>query len=164
MRKLFILIASTAFLAGCTKKNPIVYENDTDFMEWINQQTIKNVPNAHSGFSASVVDSSHAYSLGFSKDLEKISATKLKEVQFSYWVLYKSEQTKASTVISIDFNGKNTLWDGRLVVVNGLNKWTQIIETFKIPDNIPLNNHLSLYVWNNSKEEFMIDDLKITVK
>lgn len=165
MHKLLILLASFTLLSSCAKKkSTTTYENDTDFTEWINQHTVKDVPNPHSGSRSSVVDSANAFSLGFSKKLEKISNTKFKEVQFSYWVLYKSNQAKASTVISIDADGKNNYWDGRLVVVKDLNRWTEVREIFKIPESIALNNQLSLYVWNNSKEEFLVDDLKVSFK
>ena len=76
----------------------------------------------------------------------------------------KSNQAKASTVISVDFNGKNVHWDGHPVKVTELNKWTLIDETFTLPENVELNNQLSAYVWNNSKEEILVDDLRIKLK
>jgi hypothetical protein len=163
MRKLFVLIASISLLSSCAKKKPIIYENDTDFKEWINQQTVKNVPNPHSGFSASVIDSAHNYSLGFSKPIENISNDKFKEVEVSYWVFAKSDQAKANTVFSVDFNGKNVDWSGRAVPFRK-DAWTEVKETYKISDKAQPNNQLSVYVWNTSKEELLIDDFKLRFK
>lgn len=159
-----IAIASITLLTSCSKKKQFVYENDTDFHEWINQQYVKNVPNPHSGMTSSVIDSVHAYSLGLSKTIANISDQKLTQVKFSYWVYVKSDQAKASAVISIDLNGKNNFWEGRPLKGAALNTWTQIEETFAIPDKLDPNNVIALYVWNNSKEEILVDDLKMVFK
>ncbi|HRG54331.1 MAG TPA: hypothetical protein PLL00_16000, partial [Bacteroidia bacterium] len=115
MYKLFtiIAVASIAIFTSCSKKKQFIYENDTDFHEWINQQSVKSSPIAHSGVSVSIIDSTHEYSLGLSKTIANISDQKLTQVKFSYWVYVKSDQAKASTVLSIDLNGKNNLWEGR---------------------------------------------------
>lgn len=163
MYKYFIAIFSLAFFASCSDKKQAIYENDADSREWINQQSIKNSPNAHSGSSVSVMDSTHSYSLGLCKTIENIGIGKLKEVHFSYWVFMKSDQAKASSVISVDFNGKNVHWDGHPVKAE-LNKWVLIDETYTLPEKIDLNNQLSVYVWNNSKEEILVDDIRIKLK
>jgi hypothetical protein len=163
MNKLLIILASVTLLVSCSKKKPTVFENDTDFHDWINQQTIKNIPNAHSGFSASIVDSLHQYSLGFSNTIENISG-KFKEVTFSYWVYAKSENAKLSTVFSVDFNGKNIDWTGKPVFIKEPNKWFEVHETYKISENAKPNNQLTMYALNDSKEELLIDDLKVEFK
>lgn len=164
MYKLFVTVFAIAFLTGCSEKKQAIYENDADGHEWINQQSIKDVPNPHSGSAVSIIDSAHSFSVGLCKTIENIGIGKIKEVHFSYWVNMKSNQAKASTVISVDFNGKNVHWDGHPVKVTELNKWTLIDETFTLPENVELNNQLSAYVWNNSKEEILVDDLRIKLK
>lgn len=163
MRKFLILIASFALLTACTKKKQIVYENDTDYKDWINQQTVKNVPNPHSGFSSSVTDSTHPYSLGFSKIIENIGADKFKEVEVTYWIYTKSDLAKAHTVFSVDFSGKNIDWSGRLAPLKK-EAWIEVKEIYKLSGKAQPNNQLSVYVWNVSKEEVLIDDLKIRFK
>jgi len=166
MYKLFtvIAIASIAFLTSCSKKKQFIYENDTDFHEWINQQYVRPVPNPHSGTTVSVIDSLHEYSLGLSKTIANISDKKLTQVKFSFWAYIKSDQAKATVVLSVDMNGKNNLWEGRPLKGAALNTWTQIEETYAIPDKLDPNNVVSIYVWNNSKEEILIDDLKMVFK
>ncbi len=163
MRKLFIFLASIVLLGGCSKKNPVTFENDTDDHDWINQQTIKDIPNAHSGLSASVLDSVHQYSLGFRKTIESIGI-KPKKIEFSYWLFVKSENHKASTILSIDFEGKNIDWQGRPVTALEINKWVQVVESFTLPKTINPNYKVSLYVWQTSKEEVVVDDLMVTFK
>lgn len=161
MYKLFISLISIALLSSCSEKKNILYENDTDFHDWINQQNIKNVSNPHSGFSSCVLDSTHEYSLGFSKTIQKISAKPIKKIKFSYWAFLKNDLAKATTVFSVDFNGKNINWDGRPLAVRETNKWIQVQETYQLPKVAQPNNEISFYVWNNSKQEIWIDDLKI---
>jgi hypothetical protein len=162
MNKLMIILASVTLFASCAKKKPVVFENDTDFHDWINPQSIKDIPNAHSGFSASVIDSSRKFSLGFSKTIEGIG--KVKEVTFSYWVFAKNENAKVSTVFSVDFNGQNIDWSGRPVLIKEFNKWIEVHETYKISDKAKPNNQLTTYVLNESKEQIYIDDLKVEFK
>lgn len=164
MNKLLILLASVTLLASCSKKKPTVYENDTDLHDWINQKTIKVMDQVHSGSSAAVIDSAHTFSLGFSKTIEDISSNKFKEVDFSYWIFVKSDKAKLSTVFSIDFNGQNIDWAGRPVTIKELNKWIQIRETYKIPATAKPNNQLTMYALNESKEEILMDDLKLEFK
>jgi hypothetical protein len=166
MYKLFtvLTIISMAFLSSCSKKKQFIYENDADWHEWLNQTTVKKVANAHSGTNVSVIDSTHQFSLGLSKTLSNISDRKLTQVKFSYWVFVTSDVAKASTVISIDFNGKNVIWEGRPVKGAVLNTWTRIEETFAISSSVDLNNTISLYVLNNCKEEILVDDIKYEFK
>jgi hypothetical protein len=163
MNKLLIILASLALLTGCSKKKTAVYENDLDFHDWINEKTIKETE-SHSGVHASVIDSSHIFSLGFSKTLEDIGTGKFKEVEFSYWMLVKSDKAKLSTVFSIDFNKQNIDWTGRPVNVKELNKWVQVRETYKLPAAAKFNNQFSAYVLNESKEEIAIDDIRVEFK
>jgi glutaredoxin-related protein len=163
MNKLLILIASVTLLASCSKKKPTVFENDTDSHDWINQKTIKEISGAHSGSSASVIDSVHMFSLGFSKTIEDINS-KFKEVEFSYWVFVKSDKAKLSTVFSVDFNGKNVDWTGRKVNIKELNTWIEVRETYKLTPNTKPNNQIGIYALNESKEEILIDDLKLEFK
>jgi hypothetical protein len=163
MRTLLIAIAIMALLSNCSEKQPIVYENDTEPHEWGGINTIKERPNAHSGKSVSIIDSITPYSLTFGKRLEEISPDKIKSVLISYWVYFKNPNTKANTVLSINLDGKNNGWQSSPVEnkVKELNTWTQITEIFPVPENIDPKNVLALYVWNNSKEEILIDDFHI---
>jgi hypothetical protein len=159
-----LTVISMAFLTSCSKKKPFIYENDADGHEWINQNTIREIPNAHSGKNVCVLDSIHLYSLGLSKTMSNISDKKLTQVKFSYWVFVTSDKAKATAVLSIDFNGKNKSWDGREMKGQVLNTWTKIEETFSIPASADLNNDVSLYVWNTSKEQILVDDIRYEFK
>lgn len=164
MRKLFITIICVTLLASCSKRNPAIYENDTEPHDWIGQTSITEVSNSHSGKSVSLIDSLNPYSLGLQKKIEDIAEGKFKTINFSYWVYLKSDSIKALTVLSIDYEGKNLNWEGLPLLkdkVKELNKWVQVNETFKMPSSAEPDHNITLYVWNPSKEEVLIDDLRI---
>jgi hypothetical protein len=163
MRKLFIAITCIAILASCSKKNPAIYENDTEPHEWVGQTSITPIANSHSGKSVSLIDSLNPYSLGLQKKIEDIAEGKFKTINFSYWIYLKSDSIKANTVLSIDYDGKNLNWEGRPLKgkVKEFNKWVQINEKFTLPPTAEPDNTITLYVWNPSKEEVLIDDLRI---
>ena len=103
--------------------------------------------------------------MGYIKTIENISKTKLDSIVFSYWILCKNDKAIAKTVISIDnaTDNKNVFWAGNPIKdkVKEYNKWVQVSESFKLPANIDPKNILKLYVWNNSKEEILLDDFKV---
>lgn len=167
MRTLFITLSAIAILTSCSEKQPIVFSNDTEpSQEWLNQETIKPRPNAHSGKTVSVIDSINTYSLGFKKTFKDIATDKIKTATLSYWVYLKNSTAKANTVYSVDFEGKNVNWEGPPLheKVKEYNKWVQVSETFNIKDNTDPKSTMTFYVWNISKEEILVDDIKITFK
>jgi hypothetical protein len=173
MRTLFITLSAISILASCSTKEvkqekpAIIFENNTELDEWASTQTIKQVPNAHSGKFVSVVDSINPYSLGISKSIKDISTQPMDSVVFSYWVFLKNVNTDAKTVCDItDKEGKRLQWDGALLrdKIKEVNKWIEIKETFKIPATVNLESYMKLYVWNTSKDELLIDDLKVVFK
>lgn len=166
MRTLIITLAAITILTSCSEKKTIVYENDTEPHEWIGQITVKDRPNAHSGKSVSVIDSLNPYSLGFRKNIKDISTEKIKKITYSYWILTKSNNIKVASVLSIDSEGKNINWQGHPQEGNlkEPNKWVKVSDTFEIPANAEGKDVLSLFVWNTSKEEILVDDFEVKVE
>ncbi len=171
MRTLLFISSAVILFSGCsapeTKVNePILMSyNNTEPNDWNSLYTIKKSDNAHSGMNVAFVDASTEYSMGYLKSIENISKSKLDSVTFSYWAFCKDNKAKAQTVISIDLpdNAKNLFWAGHPMQdkVKEYNKWIKITESFKLPPNIDTKSVLKLYVWNNSKEEILLDDFKV---
>ncbi len=163
MRTLFITLVAIALLTSCSKKQPIVYENDTEPHEWGATTMLKERPNAHSGKSVSVIDSVNIYSFGFGKTIKDISPERIKWVTFSYWAYVNSAKAKAKTVFCINLEGKNIDWRGPPLQdkVKELNTWVKVSETFLMPRVVDPRSSLSLYVLNDSKEEILIDDFQV---
>ena len=171
MRTLLLLSSATLMISSCSKpetkvKEPVAMSyNNTELDEWNGIYSTRKTDNAHSGKTVAFVDSATTYSMGYSKSLETISKTKIDSVIFSYWAFLKSNKAKAKTVLSIDKpdNSKNVFWLGNPIEdkVKEYNKWVFVTETFRLPPNLDPKNVLKLYIWNNSKEEILLDDFKV---
>lgn len=171
MRILLLLSSTILLITGCSRqetkiKDPLTMSfNNTELNEWTGIYSTKNSEIAHSGKTVAFLDSSTIYSMGYLKSLENISKTKIDSVVFSYWIFCKNNKAKAKTVISIDKadNTKNLFWVGNPIEdkVKEYNKWVFVSESFVLPPNMDTKNILKLYVWNNSKEEILLDDLKV---
>ena len=171
MYKLVLISMAVILFSNCStnenKRKEAIYMsyNNTELDEWNGTYSIKKSDNAHSGKSVAFIDSATTYSMGYIKTIENISKTKLDSVVFSYWILCKNDKAIAKTVISIDnaTDNKNVFWAGNPIKdkVKEYNKWVQISESFKLPANIDPKNILKLFVWNNSKEEILLDDFKV---
>ncbi|MDQ3046846.1 MAG: hypothetical protein M3R27_04800 [Bacteroidota bacterium] len=167
MKHLFLVVLLIGILSSCKNKNAateLVFTNDAEPKEWIGNMTIKDSPFAHSGVSASITDSLHPYSLGLRKQLKEINGGKVTKATFSFWVYFKTPNCSANCVLSIDGQEKNYFWIGTTLnqKVREYNKWIEVVETFLLPTNTDPSHTLSLYVWNVSKEEVLVDDLKIS--
>lgn len=43
----------------------------------------------------------------------------------------------------------------------GVGEWNQFIQEFELPNDLPERFELTCYVWNQNKQEFLVDDLKL---
>ncbi len=171
MRTFILLSSSLLIFASCSKnepqtKTPVATSyNGAEGDEWAGTYLIKISENAHSGKAVAFINSSDVFSLQYLKSLENISKTKIDSVVFSYWMFFRNEKASAKTVISIDKpdNTKNLLWVGNPVEqkVKEYNKWIYISETFKVPSGLDPKSIVKLYVLNTSKEEILLDDMKV---
>ena len=171
MRTLLFISTAVLLFSGCSTQETKVNEpklmsyNNTELDDWNGLFTIKQSDNAHSGRNVAFVDAATEYSMGYLKSFENISKSKLDSVAFSYWIFCKDNKAKAKTVMSIDLpdNAKNLFWAGNPIQdkVKEYSKWVKITESFKLPPNIEPKSILKLYVWNNSKEEILLDDFKV---
>ena len=91
-----------------------------------------------------------------------------KKIEFNCKVLSTDNNTKDSRIVlSVDDkNGKNLLWSGVNSLpqnINNSSNWQNVSASFVITTNsFPSDANLKLYVWNEFKKEFNLDDFKIT--
>jgi len=171
MRTLFLFSTFILVIAGCSNKEtkakePTISSSfNAEFEEWTSTYQTKKSDHAHSGERVAYVDAATVYSLGYLKSLGNLGKQKVDSIVFSYWAYCNTTAIKAQTVLSIDKadNSKNSYWTSSPVEakLTETNKWIRISETFKLPANLDATNVLKLYVWNNSKEEMLLDDFKV---
>ncbi len=128
-----------------------------------NTQTIVT-GKASSGNKSAQLDSKNEYSVTYEKKFSDIT---------NYWniriincsiKLFTNENLKdILAILSIDgYNGKNIDWQSQ-PIIGTKGKWKEINFSFTISDDkIKDNNVLKIYIWNKSKNNFFIDDLKIS--
>ncbi len=167
---LYLSIITLILLSACTnEKSKIVSEpgateisSDLENISWMNQYTlVKEV--AHSGRFSSKVDSINRFSFGFSNTFMHISDTLPLSVDVSAWIYYSQKDINNSLVLSIDSSGNNIYYKGIPLTdsIKAINTWQQIKTTFELPKRILPSELLKIYVWNNDKNPFYVDDLKL---
>ena len=171
MRTFILLSSSLLVMAGCSKNEPqtkmplATSFTSAEGEDWTGTYTTKKSENAHTGRTVAFIDGVNVYSMGYLKSIENISKSKLDSVTYSYWTYCTSNAVKAQTVLSIDApdNSKNVFWTSKPfeAKVKEYNKWVFVSETFKLPPNMDPKYILKMYVWNNSKEEILLDDFKV---
>jgi hypothetical protein len=165
-----ILLVVMVMFVSCSEKNkPVEHEpgtilvaNDLENMAWINLQTLsKDV--AHSGRFSSRLDSLTEFSFGYSNTFSNLSDTLPFSVDVSLWIYYPELKINSSLVISIDSVNKNIFWKGIPLIdsIKTANQWQKINVTFELPKKIMPTDQLRIYVLNNEKRKFYMDDLSL---
>jgi hypothetical protein len=131
-------------------------------ISWMNQSTLsKDV--AHSGRFSSKIDSVNQFSFGYSAPFNVISDTLPISVDVSAWIFFPQLKINGSIVISIDSVSKNIFWKGIPIKdsIKYANQWQEIKATFEIPKKILPTDNVKIYVWNDDKRTFYMDDLSL---
>lgn len=86
-------------------------------------------------------------------------------VNASCWVLFPDSVHRGpKLVFSVERNGESVQWEGKeiaeLVPVTGT--WTRISASFSIPENLPGDAQLLLYIWNPRKLPLFVDDMTVS--
>lgn len=162
-----IVVSLLLSIASCGKRKAETFYNncDKDGM-WTGNSSLKDRPDAHSGGMVSVIDSTTEYSLTLNKQLNELVNGLPKEINVSAWVRYTNMNAKASLVLSIEKDGKVGIYEVVDIskTIKEPNRWYLISKKVKVKSNISTDNLMKVYVWNNSKEEIWVDDIKVDVK
>lgn len=166
------IICAIIMLSACSgnnedknKKEPGVssFSNDLENAGWINQNTLTKEVAAHSGKFSSKLDSVSQYSFGFVNYFKYINDTLPEKVDINFWIFYPQTGIESNLVISIDSVGKNIFWKGIPLKdsVKSPKQWKEIKSDIILPREIMFTDKVSVYIWNNDKRTFYIDDIKV---
>jgi len=173
LQLLSVIICATILFAACSGKKddvknsdlsaPGVFYSNLEATGWMNQFTLSKDA-AHSGRYSSRVDSVNQFSFGFKETVSIIGDTIPKKANIDFWVLYPQAGIKSTIVLSVDSCEKNIFWFGTPLIdsVKTTAKWQQIKASVNLPENIMPTDKISVYVWNNDKKTFYIDDLTVS--
>jgi hypothetical protein len=139
----------------------VLISSDMENLAWTNMHTLSK-EKAYSGKFSSKIDSVNQYSFGLSNTFNNLSDTLPTSVDVSVWVYFPETKIKSSLVISIDSVSKNIFWKGVPLAdsVKAANQWQEIKVSFEIPKKIMPTDNIKIYVWNNEKRTFYVDDIK----
>jgi len=108
------------------------------------------------------IEFSNSIKCQFSKLLNYKNIDSL-EIKLMYLSTHQLKDIKV--VWSIDNNeGKNLFWSGSLIENKTINSWNSLQLNFKLDPNL-LNekNSITIYVWNQKKEEIYLDDFEFSL-
>lgn len=147
----------------------LTFEHDfeTKKNEWTNNNTIQLLSGAHSGVSASVVDSTSEYSDAFViNDLDKLAGNNAPIVKSSFWIYDAEPNSKWKFVFCMEnLEGKTYFWKPINEQLNDSTKgnpyWKQLIGAIEIPVIKNPKDKIKIYLLNLGKKRVLIDDVKI---
>ncbi|MGZ4053833.1 MAG: hypothetical protein ACXVPU_01020 [Bacteroidia bacterium] len=122
---------------------------------------------AFSGNRSCLLNPETEYSATF-KEQTKNLPQNCSAIKFTAKILNESNKDLAALVVlSInDKDGKNIHWESKAIdagVINDSTHWKIFSQQFALSDDLIKNNNtISIYVWNKSKENFLLDDFEIT--
>jgi len=112
-------------------------------------------------------DSLQEYGPTFSIPLSSLTNNKYNFIDISLKAFTNNDFTDAVLVAQIDSASKNIFWGGTdFSKYTFVNKWSTVVYSIKLADlNISLEGlDLKIYIWNNKKQNFQIDQIKIATR
>jgi hypothetical protein len=148
------------------KQKGLVYFNDLETSKgWVPNLRLTKSP-VYSGIFSNRLDSEFVYGLTFKLRFKEIYRGPVKRVKFSMQCYLKTNSSKGKIVISVETKfGKNVFWNAKKIkeLTSEAEKWVELKGEFDIPQNNVWSpdNFISIYPWNEGKEEFFVDDFRI---
>ena len=120
-----------------------------------NGEPFVSTEKASSGKKSCKLSNSNEFGVSLNKSVKNIS------IKFN--AVSGKEDPDALYVLSInDSIGKNIFWDGKPIVLNPSNDWTELNLDFNIPPEfLKPENKIAIYPWNRNKSVFFLDDITI---
>ena len=147
------------------KRQIMTFYSETLPIEDFNDERITK-EKFYSGAKSLYVSSDLAYSSGFKLTFSKVlNSQKIDSLDIKLKCFSENKLKDVKVVWSIDdAQGKNLFWSGSLLDKTNVNTWNPVNLNFKLdPQLINKNNILSIYVWNQNKESFWIDDFEFAL-
>ena len=162
---------------GCSSKQDegqwvgdIVTTSDYEAVAgWIPGATSLSRDHAHSGRFADRIDAEHAFGLTFQLPLNQASVHTLRGVEVDGWTYFSSLKSGGALEVQVWAHGPGQdakpLYSEQLKLreqVTDSCLWTPVHQRFTLPDNLPGDASLRLFIWGNSTTKSVyFDDLRV---
>lgn len=162
---------------GCSSKQDegqwvgdIVTTSDYEAVAgWIPGATSLSRDHAHSGRFADRIDAEHAFGLTFQLPLNQASVHALRGVEVDGWTYFSSLKSGGALEVQVWAHGPGQdakpLYSEQLKLreqVTDSCLWTPVHQRFTLPDNLPGDASLRLFIWGNpTTKPVYFDDLRV---
>ncbi|WP_345054527.1 hypothetical protein [Hymenobacter glaciei] len=136
---------------------------------WVPGATSLSRDHAHSGRFADRIDAEHTFGLTFQLPLNQASVHALRGLDVEAWTYFSSLKSGGALQVQVWAHGPGQ--DAKPLYEEQLNlreqvtdscHWTQVHRRFTLPDNLPGDANLRLFIWGNpSTKPVYFDDLRV---
>lgn len=139
-------------------------DNEKTYENWGKANVISIGNLAYSGNNVCLLDSVHEYSTTL--DLKADSAILNNDrifIRTSFWVYNTTSDANAGLVVTVDSVGTTVFWKSYDINTRPekSNYWEKFYYDFKMPVVFSAGNILKVYIWNQRKKKFFIDDFEV---
>jgi len=133
--------------------------------QWNSESSFRDSLVKYEGFYSTHLTSESEYGPGLMNKVESFGIAPGSVIELSIAVLVQSINHGAKFVLSIDRGGKSIFWTATNFneYPGTPGKWTRVFLLTTIPPEIQSGDELKIYCWNEKREEFWLDDFKMSV-
>jgi hypothetical protein len=144
------------------KRKGNFYFSFEDSLQYKSEKLVSS--ETHSGRFSFLVKGKNSYSPIFKIPISDVGLKPVNRAGVSAWLNLQTtdEIPDASMVIAVKNKGKQVLWRGNQVSGNNINpgKWFKISAEIDLDESLITDESVfEVYLWNNSKTTFLIDDI-----
>jgi hypothetical protein len=117
----------------------------------------------HSGSHSYRMDSTTEYGPTLSGTFSQITFHPIHLIKALVWVMAPEALHNVYLVLSIESpGGKILVWYARdLEYFTDTGTWSQVFLDYELPKIKSYGDRLKVYIWNNGRQQFYIDDIKV---
>ncbi len=162
MKKVSYFLTGIIFLVSCSNNSEQSgYKgNMSELVGWVKTELIKEV-NLPEHPYAVFVDSSTEYSYGFTMLYKDIQPSKPKKAEISCNIFPYNLPNNVQLVFEMKEGDNNIYWTSAKIEKGKVGEWNNVILKADIPQNLPPNVVIKVYLWSPSKETALGDNFCI---
>lgn len=165
MRKnYFLILLISSCLLSCSDSKKTIYSSSIDdVVSWGMQSGAIQKGEAHSGSYYTLINGEIPYSLTFQRPLIELSEKQVKKIRFQTWGRIQSLNSDVSLICSLESPDTKIMYLSEPFAkhIKKADTWTLIQGEATLPEKIPANAILKLYIWSSTNSSAQADDFEI---
>jgi hypothetical protein len=144
---------------------PYHFMNDLE-NEVISYDFIRSDSIARSGMYGAEFTPGREFSTVFLKTFWDFSVTPPTSIETSCWIFNPGNTPTGALMVCTIEKDSVVNWQSKEMDGKGIQpgKWVKVTGKFIIPENLPMDHRVKIYIWNQRKSTFFVDDLDVTIK